>query len=56
MEVDVSDYTMRGVLSMECEDGRWRPVTFLSKSLNETERNYEIHNKEMLTVIKGLEN
>jgi len=56
MEVDISDYTMRGVLSMECEDGKWRPVVFLSKFLNETERNYEIHDKEMLAVIRGLEN
>jgi len=31
-------------------------VAFLSKSLNETERNYEIHDKEMLAIIKGLEN
>jgi len=43
------------VLSMECEDGLWRPVAFLSKSLNEMERNYEIHNKEMLVIIQGLE-
>jgi len=55
MEVDVSDYTTGGVLSMECEDGLWRPVEFLSKSLNETERNYEIHDKEMLAIIRGLE-
>ena len=41
---------------MECEDGRQRPVTFLLKSLNETERNYKIHDKEMLVVIRGLEN
>ena len=40
---------------MECKDGPWRPVAFLSKSLNETERNYEIHNKEMLAIIRGLE-
>ena len=39
---------------MECKDGLWRPVTFLSKSLNETERNYEIHDKEMLAIIRGL--
>jgi len=56
MEVDALDYAMGEVLSMEYEDGRWRPVAFLSKSLNETERNYEIHNKEMLAVIQGLEN
>ena len=55
MEVDASDYVMGGVLSMECEDGLWRPVAFLSKLLNETERNYEIHNKEMLAIVRGLE-
>jgi len=56
MEVDVLDYATREVLSMECEDGLWRPVVFLSKSLNETKRNYEIYDKEMLVVIRGLEN
>jgi len=55
IEVDVLDYAMGGVLSMECEDGLWRPVAFLSKSLNEIERNYEIHDKKMLAIIRGLE-
>jgi len=55
MEVDASDYTMGGVLLMECKDGLWRPVAFLSKSLNKTERNYEIHDKEMLAIVRGLE-
>ena len=55
MEVDASDYATGGVLSMECEDKLWRPVAFLSKSLNETERNYEIHDKEMLAIIRGLD-
>ena len=56
MEVDASDYATGGVLFMECEDRLWRLVAFLSKSLNETERNYEIHDKEMLAIIRGLEN
>jgi len=55
MEVDASDYATGGVLSMKCEDGLWRPVAFLSKLLNETERNYEIHDKEMLAIIRALE-
>ena len=55
VEVDASDYATGGVLSMEVENGRWKPVAFLSKSLNETERNYEIHDKEMLAIIRGLE-
>ena len=56
MEVNVSDYTTGGVLLMECDNGLWRLVAFLSKSLNEMERNYEIHDKEMLVIIRGLEN
>ena len=56
MEVDASNYATGRVLSMECKDRLWRPVAFLSKSLNETERNYEIHDKEMLVIIRGLEN
>ena len=55
VEVDVSDFAMGGVLSMKCEDERWRPVAYISKSLNEAERNYEIHNKEMLVIIRCLE-
>ena len=56
IEVNASDYAMGEVLSMECEDGKWRPVTYLSKSLNKTERNYEIYNKEMSVVIRELKN
>ena len=53
--MDASDYATGGVLSMECEDKLWRPVAFLSKLLNKTERNYKIHDKEMLAIIRGLE-
>ena len=56
IEVDALDYAIGGILFMECKDGRWRPVAFLLKSLNVTEKNYEIQNKEMLAVIRGLEN
>ena len=31
MEVDASDYTTEGILSMEYKDERLRPVVFLSK-------------------------
>jgi len=56
MEVDTSDYITGKVLSMEYEDGRWRLVAFLSKSLNKIERNYEIYDKEILAIIRRLEN
>ena len=56
MEVDILDYAIEEVLSMECKDGRWRPMAFLSKSLNKKERNYKIHDKKILVVIRELEN
>jgi len=56
MEVNASDYAINGVLSIECENERWKLVAFLSKSLNQTKRNYKIHNKDILVVIRGLEN
>ena len=56
MEVDASDYVIGGILSIEYEDGKWRPVAYLSKSLTETERNYEIYDKKMLAVIRELKN
>jgi len=55
VEADVSEYATGGVLSMKCEDEKWRPVAFISKSLNEAERNYEIHNREMLAIIRCLD-
>ena len=54
MKVDTLDYATGEVLSIEGEDGKWRPVTFLFKFLNEIKRNYKIHNKEMLAIIRGL--
>jgi len=55
VEADMSNYATGGVLSMRCSDGLWRPVTFISKSLNDIERNYEIHDKEMLVIVRCLE-
>jgi len=55
IEANASDFAIGGVLSMKYEDERWRPVAYISKLLNEAERNYEIHDKEMLVIIRCLE-
>jgi len=52
VEVDLLEYVTGGVLSMKYEDKKWRPVAFISKSLNEVERNYEIHDREMLAIVR----
>jgi len=55
VEADASNYATGGVLSIKYSDDLWRPVAFISKSLSNTERNYDIHDKEMLAVIRCLE-
>jgi len=55
VEADASNFATEGVLSVKCENNLWQPVAFISRVLNETERNYKIHDKEMLGVIRYLE-
>ena len=40
---------------MKSSNKLWRLVAFISKSLSDIERNYEIHNKEILAVVRCLE-
>ncbi|KAF8663356.1 hypothetical protein AX14_006995, partial [Amanita brunnescens Koide BX004] len=53
METDASDFAIAAILSQLDEDGIWKPIAFMSKSLNEAERNYEIYDKEMIAVMQG---
>jgi len=55
LETDASSYATGVVLSQLCKDNKWHPVGFMSKSLSSAERNYKIHDKELLSVIRGLE-
>ena len=55
VEADASNDATGGVLLIKCSDRKWRLVTFISKSLSNTERNYEIYDKEMLAVVRYLE-
>jgi len=40
---------------LSMKNGKWHPVAFYSKSLFFMEQNYEIHDKEMLAIIRALE-
>ena len=55
IKANALNYATRGILSMKCSDGLWRPVSFISKSLSDTKRNYEIYDKEMLVIVRCLE-
>ena len=51
VECDASDFATGAVLSQKGADDLLHPVAFYSKSLNDAERNYEIHDKELLAII-----
>jgi len=56
MEADSSDFASGAVLSQQLpREEKWHLVAFYSKSLSPVERNYEIHDKEILTIICTLE-
>jgi len=51
---DTSDYAMGAILEQEDAFGRSHLVVYFSKSLQPTERNYEIHDKELLAIVQLL--
>ncbi|KAJ1592994.1 hypothetical protein NDA11_003952 [Ustilago hordei] len=53
LETDASDFAIAGVLKQEHE-GRWHPVAFYSRKMSSAEKNYEIHDKELLAVVACL--
>jgi len=56
LSTDASDFATGAVLSQkDMQTNLWHPVAFFSKSLDVYERNYEIYDKELLAVIRGLE-
>jgi len=56
IEADSSDFTSGAILSQQLpREEKWHPVAFYSKFLSLVEWNYKIHDKEMLAIIRTLE-
>jgi len=53
VETDALGHAIEGVLSQE-QDGKWKPITFLSRMMQPVERNYEIYDKELLVIVEAL--
>ena len=53
VKMDASEYAIEGVLSQE-QEGKWKPIVFLSRIMQLVERNYEIYDKELLAIIETL--
>jgi hypothetical protein len=46
VKTDASDLRI-GAILLQQQNGFWHPIAFMSKTLTEAERNYEIYNKEL---------
>jgi hypothetical protein len=53
VEVDASNVETGAILSQE-QQGKWYPIAFMSKSLLDAKKNYEIYDKELLAIVKAL--
>ena len=54
LEVDASQYTTGAVLLQKNDQGRMQAVGSVSQSFSLAEQNYDIHDRELLTIIHGL--
>lgn len=55
LKMDASGAAMGAVQSHRQEDGCLHPIAFMAKSFTGTKTNYDTHDKELLTMIKALE-
>ncbi|KAL8411455.1 hypothetical protein RB596_000918 [Gaeumannomyces avenae] len=55
VETDASDYAIGGQLGQRDDQGRLHPCAFFSHKLDDTQINYQVHDKELLAVIQALD-
>jgi len=53
VETDALGHAIERVLSQE-QDGKWKPIAFLSRTIQPVERNYKIYDKELLAIVEAL--
>ena len=53
VETSTLGHAIGGVLSQK-QEGKWKPIVFLSRTIQLAERNYEIYDKELLTIVEVL--
>jgi len=55
IKTDASDYAIRAICSQSDDDGILHPVAYYSRKLKDSERNYDIHDKELLAIVDALQ-
>ena len=53
LKTDALDHTIAGILLVTMPDQGIRPIAFHSQSLYDTEKNYNMHDKELLTIFES---
>jgi RNase H-like domain found in reverse transcriptase/Reverse transcriptase (RNA-dependent DNA polymerase)/Integrase zinc binding domain/Chromo (CHRromatin Organisation MOdifier) domain/gag-polyprotein putative aspartyl protease len=54
LNTDASGFAIAAVLSQQQEDGKVRPVAYYSRKMNSAERNYDVHDKELLAIVMAV--
>ena len=54
VQCDASNYAVGAELAQK-QDGKWRTIAYLSKSLTPAQRNYEIYDRELLAIMTALD-
>jgi hypothetical protein len=55
VESDASKWATGAVLRQKDMNGEWHPCGYISHSLDATQRNYEIYDRELLGIVRALE-
>ena len=53
VKTDTSKQAIVEVLSQE-QEGKWKPIVFLSRTIQTAKRNYKIYDKELLAIVEAL--
>ena len=54
IEVDASKRAIGSVLTQQDKEERWHPTAYRSRTLSLAERNYDTHNRELLSIVDAL--
>jgi len=54
LKTNTSDFAV-GACLYQIEDGQQRLIVYQSKKLSKLKKRYEIHNKELLVIVKALQ-
>jgi hypothetical protein len=55
LAIDALDYAIGVEVGQIGKDRKYRPISFFLKKFLGTELNYEIYNKELLAIVKAIE-